>query len=261
MSSSLKSKKNAKTKGGGGGGDDDDGAMGDWITSLAKQVATNGESNQQRLLSKEERVQKRAAKKLKRQQQKQQQHQQQQKLYDDRKQYQNDGKKGKMLPVKRSNGSQQQQQQQQRRLKRLAEWWLSLQKQHQQQSEQQKRQQQRLYAPDKESDRIKRKHALNEENIQPRPCDYSGIGLARKSLFLPFQDPSHIPKLEEEFHEHIPGFFGKQRTKAMKRQLDGNMLWRKMADQREKGGTILPKKIAQLPPDQRVQAMIDAGML
>lgn len=233
--------------------DDDDKEMGDWITSLAKQVASSSAANPHHhppVLSKQERVQKRATKKARRQEQKQQlQH-------PNRKQQQREGKvQAKIIPTKRTkeyNSSLQQ-----RRLKRLAELCLSLQKEH----HHLQKQQQRWHAPDKESDRIKRKHALNEENIQPRPCDYSGIGLARRSLFLPFQDPSHIPKLEEEFQEHIPGFFGKQRTRAMKRQLDGNMLWRKLADQREKGGGILPKKIAQLPPDQRVQAMIDAGML
>lgn len=235
----------------------DDEEMGEWITSLAKQVATTGDSNHHHpVLSKQERVQKRAVKKLRRQQH----HQQQQNRHDDRKQ-QREGVKGKML-VASKRKTEYNSSQQQRRLKRLAQLVLSLHKEHQQKSDQQKRQQQqRWYAPDKDSDRIKRKHALNEENIQPRPSDYGGIGLARKSLYLSFQDPSHIPKLEEEFNEHIPGFFGKQRTKAMKRQLDGNMLWRKLAEEREKGGGILPKKIAQLPPDQRVQAMIDAGML
>jgi hypothetical protein len=103
---------------------------------------------------------------------------------------------------------------------------------------------------------------LNELNIQPRPSDYSGIGLARKSLFIPFQDPSHIPKLEQEFKEHIPGFFGRQRTKAMKKQLDGNMLWRQLASQKADGSKgVLSKKFANLSPDARVQAMIDAGLI
>ncbi len=215
-------------------------AMNDWITSLAKQASISGETNP--TLPKQERLQQRAAKKARRQQRQ-----------EDRKRpiESNDKAPTKILPQKRAtdhNSSK-------RRLKRLAELWIALRKEHQTD------QRQRVYAPDNTSDRIKRKHALNEENIQPRTCDYSGIGLARKSLFLPFQDPSHIRKLEEEFLEHIPGFFGKQRTKAMKRQLDGNMLWRKLADQKQKGGDVLPKKFAHLSPDERVQAMIDAGMI
>jgi hypothetical protein len=97
----------------------------------------------------------------------------------------------------------------------------------------------------------------SEESIQPRSSDYSGIGLARKSLFIEFVDPSYFPKLEEEFREHIPGFFGKQRTKAMKRQMDGNMLWRQLQDKK----TTMSKKLKNMNPDERVQAMIDSGLI
>jgi len=62
--------------------------------------------------------------------------------------------------------------------------------------------------------------------VQPKNNDYGGLGLARPSLYIPFDDISFVPKLEEEFSEHIDGFFGKTRTKAMKKQSDGNMLWR-----------------------------------
>ena len=85
----------------------------------------------------------------------------------------------------------------------------------------------------------------------------SGIGLARESLYISFLDPSYFPKLEEEFREHIPGFFGKQRSKAMKRQLDGNMLWRQLAEKKLPMG----KKLKGMTPDERVQAMIDSGMI
>ena len=91
--------------------------------------------------------------------------------------------------------------------------------------------------------------------LQPRPRDYGGLGLARPTLFLSLADPSFIPKLEQEFSEHVPGFFGKQRTKAMKKQMDGNMLWRRM--QRKEGGQMLDR----LSPDERVEAMLQAGML
>lgn len=96
----------------------------------------------------------------------------------------------------------------------------------------------------------------SEESIQPLRSDYSGIGLARMSMYIQFVDPSYFPKLEEEFKEHIPGFFGKQRTKAMKKQIDGNMLWRRLADEKKKNGNT--KKFKNMSADERVQAMIDA---
>jgi hypothetical protein len=102
-----------------------------------------------------------------------------------------------------------------------------------------------------------RKRKLNEDTIQPRPCDYSGIGMARNSMLIEFVDPSYYPKLEEEFHEHIPGFFGKQRTKAMKKQTDGNMLWRRMANNKQG----MSKKLKGMSPDERVESMIDSGLM
>jgi len=76
------------------------------------------------------------------------------------------------------------------------------------------------------------------------------------SMYIEFLDPSYYPKLEEEFREHIPGFFGKQRTKAMKRQTDGNMLWRRLADDKKKNSNN--KKFKNMSTDERVLAMIDS---
>jgi len=95
----------------------------------------------------------------------------------------------------------------------------------------------------------------NKDSIQPLRSDYSGIGLARGSMYIEFIDPSYYPKLEEEFREHIPGFFGKQRTKAMKKQTDGNMLWRRLANEKKNNKT---KKFRGLSADERVRAMIDS---
>lgn len=124
-----------------------------------------------------------------------------------------------------------------------------------------------------------RKLKWDDENLQPRKRDYGGIGLARRTLWLSFDDPSFFPKLEEEFKEHIPGFFGKQKTKAMKRQLNKNMLWRQLADQKKRSagkmariscGTnnrndlnrrVNGKKLSDMSPDERVEAMIKAGMI
>lgn len=101
----------------------------------------------------------------------------------------------------------------------------------------------------------------NEEIIQPRPSAYGGLGLARGSLYIGLRDPSFIPLLEEEFAEHIQGFFGKQRTKAMKKQLDGNMLWRQLADKRVHAKKVNGRKLGDMSPEERVDAMIEAGMV
>eukprot|EP00536_Pseudo-nitzschia_multiseries_P017621 jgi/Psemu1/293127/fgenesh1_pg.1684_\ len=113
------------------------------------------------------------------------------------------------------------------------------------------------------STKKRKRQKWTEDSIQPLRSDYSGIGLARDSMYIEFVDPSYFPKLEEEFQEHIPGFFGKQRTKAMKRQTDGNMLWRRLANEKKKNNGN--KKFKQMSADERVQAMIDstdrAGLL
>lgn len=116
---------------------------------------------------------------------------------------------------------------------------------------------------------------LTDENIQPRKKDYGGLGLARNSLLISLRDVSFIPKLEQEFQEHVHGFFGKQRTKAMKKQLDGNMLWRRLQKQKDTGGDckgkknkdnfanikLNGKKLSDMTPDERVEAMIKLDMI
>mmetsp|Transcript_9224 Transcript_9224/g.26362 ORF Transcript_9224/g.26362 Transcript_9224/m.26362 type:complete len:182 (-) Transcript_9224:3604-4149(-) len=105
-------------------------------------------------------------------------------------------------------------------------------------------------------------------NVQPPKNYYGGIGLARKSLYLSFDDAAFFPLLEDEFTEHIPGFYGKQKTKAMKRQLGSNMLWRKMQKLKEddpgkqdRKSQGINKRLAKLSPDERVEEMIRLGML
>jgi len=102
---------------------------------------------------------------------------------------------------------------------------------------------------------------LTDEMIQPRRRDYGGLGLARPSMYISLRDPSFVPKLEEEFGEHVPGFFGKQKTKAMKKQLDGNMLWRQLAEKRTDDRKLGGKKLSDMTPAERVEAMIKAGMI
>ena len=65
------------------------------------------------------------------------------------------------------------------------------------------------------------------KELQPRVRDYNGQGLVRPSLYIPFNDPSFKPKVELEFEEHIPGFFGKAKQKSAKKQSDQNMLWKR----------------------------------
>jgi hypothetical protein len=111
---------------------------------------------------------------------------------------------------------------------------------------------------------------LSNAIIQPRKKDYGGLGLARPSLLLDLRDISFIPKLEEEFAEHVPGFFGKQRTKGMKKQLDGNMLWRRLASSKtvaeydelvKSAKELNGKKLSEMTPDERVEAMIKLNIL
>lgn len=111
--------------------------------------------------------------------------------------------------------------------------------------------------------------------LQPRKKDYGGLGQARPSLFLDLRDESFKPKLEEEFSEHIVGFYGKIRTKAMKKQTQSNMLWRQMLERKHQrtaafeksDGKKITKRIldgnaySHLTPDQRVEAMIKAGII
>lgn len=110
-----------------------------------------------------------------------------------------------------------------------------------------------------ETAKLFRKRNWDLSNIQPRRNDYGGIGLARDSLFLDTEDPSFLAKLDQEFQEHIPGFFGKQRTKAMKKQLNSNMLWKQMAAKKDM--KINGKRLRDMTPDEQVEALIKAGMV
>ena len=99
----------------------------------------------------------------------------------------------------------------------------------------------------------------DSKELQPRIRDYNGQGLVRRSLFLPLNDPSFVPKLELEFAEHIPGFFGKAKTKAAKKQSDEKMLWRRClkAKEEEEGGSGKKKKKKNRQGgDDRFESMI-----
>jgi len=115
---------------------------------------------------------------------------------------------------------------------------------------------------------------MPESLLQPRKRDYGGLGQARPSLFLDLRDESFKPKLEEKFSEHIAGFYGKIRTKAMKKQTEKNMLWRQLLERKQQGKTESEKLegkksvkvlngnlFSHLTSDQRVEAMIKQGII
>lgn len=108
------------------------------------------------------------------------------------------------------------------------------------------------------NNRFQKRLKLSTESIQPQKNSYGGIGFARNSYYLSLDDPSFVPKFEEEFLEHIEGFFGKQRTKAMKKQLDKDMLWKRLL--RDKTTDKLMSSSNQsYASDKKVTAMIKDG--
>lgn len=96
---------------------------------------------------------------------------------------------------------------------------------------------------------------------QPRKNDYGGIGLARPSLLVGFDDPALLPKIEAEFKEHIPGFFGKQKTKQMKKEASKKMLWKQLADKKDLKLSIGSKQLAKMTPEQKVEQLIQEGYI
>jgi len=88
---------------------------------------------------------------------------------------------------------------------------------------------------------------------------------------LPFDDPSYVPKLELEFGEHVPGFFGKAKQKAAKKQADENMLWKRCLKAKEEEGAVeagneggggkRKKKKKGMKLDDRVEGMMRKGIM
>jgi hypothetical protein len=108
-----------------------------------------------------------------------------------------------------------------------------------------------------------RKRKWEEASLQPRKRDYGGIGLARPTMYLDLADPSIVPKLEEEFHEHVPGFYGRSVFhNSQKRQASQTALWRTISDRAKSSGLKVDgKKLADMHPDERVEAMLRAGLI
>ena len=214
----------------------------DWISQLAKQA-----SGQTAIPTKEERVERRNAKKLRRQ---------------EKKRTTNDAH----LPrdnvlSKKVDKKVTHQQEVQSRLTQLSSHVETCVKRINN-VEETKTTRPKLYNPEQpKKGKATANNQWNEDVIQPRPSDYGGLGLARQSLYIALRDPSFLPKLEEEFAEHIQGFFGKQRTKAMKKQLDGNMLWRQLAEKRVNDTKVNGRKLGDMSVDERVEAMLEAGMV
>lgn len=236
------------------------------LNSFISNLAKKASDSTTKLPSKEERIQKRAAKKQKREQ-KQQQH------TSSRQENTSSRQKNENPHLKLNKQQQQEEQQQQDRkpapqqLNTDSYTTTSISKKRLRQlatvcKQSIPRQKKSYQKPFDGFDSKRRKtKQLTDSTVQPRPKDYGGLGLARETLWLQLEDPSFTARLEEEFQEHIDGFFGKQRTKAMKKQLDGKMLWRQLQNNKNKNQKIDGKKLNSMTPDQRVEAMLKAGML
>jgi hypothetical protein len=247
----------------------------DWIASLAKQSTLESSSSSSAIPSKDDRKRKREAKKARRLDQKRQREGQQQEHLRVKGDPTSSGSRREIMAATSRVGQRKHASEISKgRIQRIADMVQTLRRVYIAQynneddeednnsdnsnsDERRIRKRPRSYTPPAPGIKKRRIGRWTAESIQPRSSDYSGIGLARDSLYIEFSDPSCIPKLEEEFQEHVPGFFGKQRTKAMKRQMDGNMLWRQLANNKNS----MSKKMKSMSPDERVQAMLDAGMI
>ena len=98
--------------------------------------------------------------------------------------------------------------------------------------------------------------------LQPRPADYNGQGVARPSLYLDYMSPDFSPRFFSQFGEHVPGFFGKVKTGAMKKQ-------RAREDREEGGGdgvsgiqdAMKGGAFEGLSANERVEKLLASGLL
>jgi hypothetical protein len=100
----------------------------------------------------------------------------------------------------------------------------------------------------------------NTESLQPRRKDYSGMGCALPSGYLELTDPSFVPKFQEIYRYHVPGFFGKppkyqksdttlaKQKGLVRRQIDPHLV-------------LQGRKVSDMTPDERVEALLKAGLL
>eukprot|EP00977_Amphora_coffeiformis_P001043 scaffold220_cov169-Amphora_coffeaeformis.AAC.23 len=222
-------------------------SMADFVTALAAQSAAGGAISS--VPSKAERIAKRQAKRKRKQEEQQQKQQLQKKRKEDTKQ---------QAPT----SSRQQSKHRQERF--LHQWRADLAALVEAHSESKPRY---LIKIVETSDRKPRNfphtvhHKKMKTSLEPRKCDYGGLGLARPTLYLPFSDPSWLPRLEQAFAEHVPGWSGKPpMMQAMKKQRDANLLWRRL--QREKQQVVSGNhKGRPMTPDERVEAMLQSGDL
>lgn len=117
-----------------------------------------------------------------------------------------------------------------------------------------------LDASESEKKRAKKKRKLTEDAdyLQPRPCDYNGQGTARPSIFLDFDAPDFAPRFEKQFAEHVDGFFGKVKTKSMKKQKK-----KEEADSTESAAYLMKSKFVKgnMSADEKVEELIRRGLL
>jgi len=247
----------------------------DWISALAKESSTTDNNNNknnasssthhvQKILSKQERIEKRNAKKRRREERKELEEPKDKELANINKTNQNERMQFLTLEEERLRAEQS--------MNRVSDLMQESVGRINEGKSHKEKKFAKPYVPSQERGKATAGRQLSDDVIQPRNKDYGGLGLARPSLLLDLRDISFIPKLEEEFAEHIPGFFGKQRTKAMKKQLDGDMLWRRLAHKgkgNKKGNgnkdylnvKVDGKKLSDMTPDDRIEAMIKLDMI
>jgi hypothetical protein len=108
----------------------------------------------------------------------------------------------------------------------------------------------------------KQKMSESAKIVQPRSKDYNGQGLARPSIYMDFDSGDFEPRFTQQFGEHVEGFFGKVRTKGMKKQaakkngssgggqMDGAL-----------GALMGDKSLDGLTADEKVEALMKKGLL
>jgi len=110
----------------------------------------------------------------------------------------------------------------------------------------------------------KKKLTSDAPYLQPRSKDYNGQGLARPSIFIDLEEPGFEPLFAKEFFTHVDGFYGKVKTKAMKKQRAAEAMG---AGGGEMGGAVdasalmKGKGMEGLTPDQKVEMLMRKGML
>mmetsp|Transcript_15137 Transcript_15137/g.28194 ORF Transcript_15137/g.28194 Transcript_15137/m.28194 type:complete len:292 (+) Transcript_15137:279-1154(+) len=98
----------------------------------------------------------------------------------------------------------------------------------------------------------KKKIDITAPYMQPRPSDYNGQGLARPTVFISFEDYGFQRRFEEQFGEHVDGFYGKVKVKGMKKQ--------RKREEEEKRKDMF-KGMEGMTADEKVEVLMRKGLL